>query len=192
MSSMATYSASGVNVTSDFRVVLNRCTGSVEFQYGNVESGLDSTASVGMQLDTSSVEHPNPYVLINRQTYPYETIPRNNWCVKMTPSAPLSVVAVQVPPAEFALSQNYPNPFNPSTVIAFALPVASHVRLEVFNVVGQRVALLVNERRGPGTYQAVWNAPQAASGLYFCRLEAHESGNLSNGVSFLRKMLVVR
>lgn len=192
MSSVATLSASGIYTSSDFRVVVNRCTGTIEFQYDIVESGIDSTALVGMQLDTSSVDHPNPYLLINRHVYPFETIPRNNWCVKMTPSAPLSVSAAAAAPTEFALSQNYPNRFNPSTVIIFSLPFASDVRLEVFNVVGQRVALLVNDRIGPGTHQAVWSAPEAASGLYFCRLETRAAGNVGGNTSFMRKMLLMR
>ena len=60
-------------------------------------------------------------------------------------------------PQGFALGQNYPNPFNPSTVIP-QLPTAAHVRLEVFNVLGQQIATLVNEERPAGIHTAMWDA----------------------------------
>ncbi len=74
-------------------------------------------------------------------------------------------------PREFTLKQNYPNPFNPSTVIEFALPQTSNVRLEVFNIVGQRVATLANETRQAGVHQVDFDASHFASGIYFYRLE---------------------
>lgn len=73
-------------------------------------------------------------------------------------------------PKEFSLEQNYPNPFNPTTIIEFALPQTSNVRLELFNVVGQRVATLVNETRQAGVHQIDLDASQFASGVYFYRL----------------------
>jgi len=50
-------------------------------------------------------------------------------------------------------SANYPNPFNPKTVVSFQLPVASKIRLVVFDLLGREVATLVNEQKAPGTYQ---------------------------------------
>ncbi len=71
-----------------FRVILNRCDGTVEFQYNKVGThGLDSAALVGMQADSNATSGPNPgWLYINRQTYPYETKPRNDWCIKMYPA----------------------------------------------------------------------------------------------------------
>ena len=79
-------------------------------------------------------------------------------------------------PTVYTLSQNYPNPFNPSTSISFALPEAAEVRLEVFNLLGQRVTTLLNQRLEAGNHTAEWNSQNelgqtVASGIYFYRLE---------------------
>jgi len=106
-------------------------------------------------------------------------------------------------PTVFALDQNYPNPFNPSTKIEFALPSESHVRLEVFNMLGQRVALLVDEVRHIGYYSVKFdagplgpNSSGLASGLYFYRLQARPTssngGEQAKEISFLKKMVLVK
>ena len=66
-------------------------------------------------------------------------------------------------PTDFGLGQNYPNPFNPSTLIPYQLPTAGHVRLEVFNLLGQRVATLVDAERSAGAHTAQWDATDASS-----------------------------
>ncbi len=78
----------------------------------------------------------------------------------------------------FSLEQNYPNPFNPATVIRYSIPVGAihesplHVTLKVFNALGQEVAELVNDVRPVGRHQVKWESTNAASGVYFYRLEA--------------------
>ena len=79
-------------------------------------------------------------------------------------------------PERFSLGQNYPNPFNPSTIIPFQLPVSTHVRLEIFNLLGQRVATLVDGDRTAGSHTAHWDGRNAAgrpvgSGVYLYRLQ---------------------
>ncbi len=73
---------------------------------------------------------------------------------------------------EFALSQNYPNPFNPKTVVRSQLPVASEVKLAVYDLLGREIAVLVNERRSPGNYQDTFDGTGLASGVYLYRLTA--------------------
>lgn len=80
-------------------------------------------------------------------------------------------------PSEYRLGQNYPNPFNPSTTIEYSVPSAGPVRLEVFNLLGQTVATLVDEVKTAGTWTVRWNATGTSgaamtSGLYFYRLTA--------------------
>lgn len=74
-------------------------------------------------------------------------------------------------PITLALDQNYPNPFNPSTTIHYAVPVQSKVRLEVFDLVGRKVAELVNGPKSAGLYTINFDASQLASGLYIYRLQ---------------------
>ncbi len=75
-------------------------------------------------------------------------------------------------PREFSLHQNYPNPFNPSTTIRFDVPRESRVRLEVFNLLGVRIAVIVDEVRQAGSYVQRFNAANLPSGVYFARLQA--------------------
>jgi hypothetical protein len=77
-------------------------------------------------------------------------------------------------PKEFELVQNYPNPTNPSSTITFYLPEVSHVTLNVFNTLGQQVALLVDAQYQPGRYEVQFDGSNLTSGVYFYRIVAGE------------------
>ena len=88
---------------------------------------------------------------------------------------PLAALTGSARPKSFTLGQNYPNPFNPSTIIPYQLAASSPVRLEVFNLLGQRIATLVDGERPAGFHTASWNATDAAgravgAGIYIYRM----------------------
>ena len=75
-------------------------------------------------------------------------------------------------PQRYKLEQNYPNPFNPATQIVFEIPSGEFVSLRIFNMLGQQVAVLVNEQRPAGAYTVTFRANNLPSGMYFYRLIA--------------------
>ena len=75
-------------------------------------------------------------------------------------------------PSEFALSGNYPNPFNASTAISYELPTDTHVKLEIYNLFGQKVATVVDGQQEAGYRSVTWEDSEAASGVYFYKLTA--------------------
>jgi hypothetical protein len=99
-------------------------------------------------------------------------------------------------PAEFALLQNYPNPFNPSTTIAFGLPVAARVTVEIFNLLGQKVATLAGRSElKAGWHSLTWNGVAAdglpvGSGVYFIRYAA--DGGAGATFTDMRKMMLMK
>lgn len=101
-------------------------------------------------------------------------------------------------PKAFELHQNYPNPFNPQTTIQYDLPNEYVVTVEILNVMGQRIYLLLNEQiQGPGTMQVVWNSQgdggrMLGSGLYLYRITAYSP--ISDRILFqeIKKMLLVK
>jgi hypothetical protein len=94
-------------------------------------------------------------------------------------------------PNEFVLENNFPNPFNPSTTIRFGVPEASSVRLEVYDLLGRRVAELVNGTMDAGYREVIWNAA-VSSGVYVYRIESVPLENANNRFVRLKKMLLVQ
>ena len=115
--------------------------------------------------------------------------------VKLIRGAIVSVQDADILPKTYGLDQNYPNPFNPSTTIRFSLPVASHVTLRIFNMLGQEVVTLLDDVRGAGYMQAVWNGRNnsgnvVASGMYVYRIEATSVSGDNRFVSANKMMML--
>ena len=97
---------------------------------------------------------------------------------------------VDLLPKQFALFQNYPNPFNSGTVINYDLPVKARVRIEVFNILGQRVTTLTDGEQPAGHHRVMWDGTSSqgkavASGVYFYKIQA-------NDFSTTKKMMLLK
>lgn len=93
-------------------------------------------------------------------------------------------------PIKYALDQNYPNPFNPNTLISYAIPKQSRVKIDIYNILGQRVVTLVDDDKAAGYYSVTWNSRnsegrEVASGLYFYRISARD-------FTEIKKMVLVK
>ncbi len=89
------------------------------------------------------------------------------------------------PAMSFSLQQNYPNPFNPATYIRYRTSEAGHVRVAVYNTLGQKVAELINEFKPAGNYKVRFDGDNFASGIYLYKLEV-------NGMSAVKKMILLK
>ncbi len=146
------------------------------------------TAADGtVDFATSKVKNPSgewcfEVTNVTHATLTYD--PGSNNVTKACESGPLygsdrTTLAEGSLPDQFELTQNYPNPFNPTTDIAFTLPQAAHVTLEIYNVLGQHVATLVDDYREAGEHLVQWDSrdaggQQVSSGIYLYRLQAGE------------------
>ncbi|HEX9970981.1 MAG TPA: T9SS type A sorting domain-containing protein, partial [bacterium] len=141
-----------------------------------------STKTVFLGLDQIALDMNPPYIF--PPTYPRYVWPEYGYPSYATGLSILehSLAWFNAPTAvdnnvepgvitDYSLSQNYPNPFNPETKISFSIAKAGNASLAVYNVVGQKVADLVNGQKAAGKYQITWNANDLGSGVYFYRLE---------------------
>ena len=93
-------------------------------------------------------------------------------------------------PTFFSLAQNYPNPFNPKTMIRFTLPKDSRVKLEVYNILGQKVKTLVDEKFAARVKEVEWDGKdskglEVASGIYFYKI-------IADSFSDVKKMVMLK
>jgi hypothetical protein len=114
-----------------------------------------------------------PYHILNTQVY-------TDSCLTV-----IGIGNINTTVKEYSLSQNYPNPFNPSTRISFNLQKSSFVKLIVFDILGHKVATLVNEVKQAGSHSIDFNASSLSSGIYFYKLE-------SNGFADIKRMMLVK
>ena len=106
------------------------------------------------------------------------------------PVITLGKVTVAAKPKVFALQGNFPNPFNPVTEIRYDIPSKTDVRIEIYNVLGSRVRLLVNGEKKAGYYGVIWDGSDDAGtelpgGVYLCRMKAGD-------FSFERRMVLLK
>ncbi len=121
-----------------------------------------------------------PYVGIVQWYGPFIGIMKlNNTTISSTRESPVG------PPLLFSLGQNYPNPFNPTTTISFTLHSSLITTLTIHNILGQWVAMLVNDKLDPGTHSVTWDATGFPSGVYLYQLSA-------GGFSLTRKLVLLR
>jgi hypothetical protein len=95
-------------------------------------------------------------------------------------------------PKDYALMQNYPNPFNPATLIPYSLPVASHVRIGIYDVVGREIAVLRDRVEEAGYQSVPWDARDVATGIYFYRMEAVSLAGPLRTFTTVKKLVLLR
>lgn len=123
-------------------------------------------------FETDALEDNNQYYWRIRLASPKGFV-LSDWSETWSFTIPLNVRSeTPTNPITFELAQNYPNPFNTSTTIRYAVPSASDVRLEIYDILGRRVQLLVNQHHPPGWHETIFDASALSNGTYFYRLTA--------------------
>ena len=100
-------------------------------------------------------------------------------------------------PKQFLLQQNYPNPFNPNTKISWQSPISGHQTLKIYDILGNEVAILVDEYRNAGNYEIDFNvgqdsSPALASGIYFYRIAIHSDILQAGDFLDTKKMILLK
>ncbi len=147
-------------------------------------SGPDSTVRVFNGTNNQSFTFT-----LDRQPLSVQFDPDNNIVLKTATLSQTAVDEANLLPGEYRLEQNYPNPFNPSTEIGYRVQGTGYgvVTLKVYDVLGREVAVLVNERKGPGRYTVRWDASTYSSGVYLYTLRASNG----HGVQFVSTKAMV-
>ena len=101
-----------------------------------------------------------------------------------------SVKSDIIVPKQYSLNQNYPNPFNPSTTISYGLPFESKVKVEIFNILGQRVDVITNRIESAGLHSTIWEAGHLASGIYIIRINATSVSTNANFTKTIKMLLI--
>lgn len=202
---MQAYS-SGTSTQLNFQVHLQETTNNIEFHYGPVTTGTytGDGASIGFKdylggaLRFYDLEE-------DKICYKDELIsslnPLKDWpgpdsiFVIETYAEPTAIDRiVSAIPKSSQLFQNYPNPFNPTTSISYQLSAVSDVELSIYNILGQKVAALVNAKQNAGNYSVDWNAAGFASGVYMCRLSTGSGPAAGSGYDFsqIKKLILLK
>ncbi len=138
-------------------------------QYTLVDSNLNPEHQYWYAVTSVSIPEFDR-VIVLRSGGGYDTLR-----LELTPplESNLAENAIAISPSEaYHLHQSYPNPFNPKTTIAYYIPEASDVKLVVYDLLGRKIAELVNESEQAGLHEAEWDASGLASGVYFYKITA--------------------
>jgi hypothetical protein len=175
--------ASGNNL-AQLRAVVDRAVGKwlrVVPAFGTVaaSSSQDLTVTFDASLLMGGEHHGDIMIMSNDPATPSVTVP----VVLTVDSAEVVTTGVDPEPIEtptrYALHDNFPNPFNPTTTIRYDLAEAADVHLEIYNIKGERVTVLVDRHQPPGRHNVRWDGHNSsgqpvATGVYFYRLRAGE------------------
>ncbi len=170
-----------------YRIVYTSTTGEVQNGGGTNSGRRYYQYIVPSKVSGSTVTWPSSFSLAQVAWL------QNNLTVETPPdlgSIAGVTIGNDVLPNQYALYKNYPNPFNPSTTITYSIAKPENVRIEVYNIVGAKVATLVNQAQTPGVHSLVWNSRNdfgmpVASGIYLLKMQA---GHFSQA----QKMLLVK
>jgi hypothetical protein len=142
-----------------------------------------------MGLDASAISRPGELLVLRFAGNPRVHLAAS--VGRTSANSPANIVpkagAGDYQPVQYSLSQNYPNPFNPSTTIEYEVPTAGQVKIEIFNLLGEKVATIVDEQREPGFYTVQWNGHDhnghlLGSGVYLYRLKSASFTNVKKMV----------
>jgi Zn-dependent metalloprotease len=155
-------------------------------EYGDMEAGeiVDGLQNYEVNIDTTCLN--DGFIDI-----PFILEIESNGYVFWSDTFSIDVIATDIGdeqsalPKIFRLNQNYPNPFNPTTIIDYQLPFTNFVELSIYNLLGQKVATLINEQKKAGAHQIEWDASDFSSGVYYYKISAGE-------FQAVRKMILLR
>lgn len=123
----------------------------------------------------STDDHANSMAVDNNgSVYVTGQSNRDILTIKYSQLTGINPISFETPPG-FKLDQNFPNPFNPKTIISYQLAVSNHIKLKIYDVLGNEIAILVDEQKNSGNYDIEFDGGQYSSGVYFYRLEADGS-----------------
>ncbi|MCD6165573.1 hypothetical protein J7K19_02540 [bacterium] len=171
-------------------------TGMVKLQWPDLSARVpDGHRFFLIDLDAESENSVN---MQENQSYAYFSTGLRHFRIEVTYNAnSVGEGGNSFVPTCFKLSQNYPNPFNPNTQIDYALPKASHVVIEIYNLAGQKIVTLVDGDVLPGSYSVCWNGQDrhgraVASGVYLCRMHAKTLGSLPMEFTDRKKLILLK
>ncbi len=154
---------------------------SIKFDWAYAPYGGESVEGLKVQLSTDG-GITFPFTIFNRVGNALATAPTTSEAFVPADSSQWGTFGIKIGnvigigqisskiPKNCVLYQNYPNPFNPATIINYELPITNYVKLVIYDVTGREIAVIVNQKQNPGTYQVEWNASSYPSGVYFYKI----------------------